>query len=441
MIALSRKWSNLWMVLALLTLSGEAGAKEPTARVTATYEQSLRGTLDGYPFMVLRGDHYQRGKAHGVLAGKEIVRLFNGTILPLLALQDRRLWDEQFVARTKNFSFPDRYEQELSGMLDGIKVALPDPQSRMLTALNRPLNQDDLKAINCISDLLRMGCSSFAAWGSRTAGGEVIVARNLDYMALPLAQSIVLLAIEPTEKDLKATLDINAFGGVGTTTAMNQEGVFAAIHDARGQRPLASSGWIPRTLAIRTALEQAGAAEPAVDMTRILQNVPVSVGTNLHVVGPRTDTPKALPGVLEWDSAAERNGVTLRRPHSPDSDEMICTNHYLARSGGSIFGSSLWRWQRLTGELERQAELSAPIDAGQAKRMLDQVSRNGGVVTHLSVVAWPQSRKMLIARSPILTVSATRGGWTEVNWKDLFDLQAADFPQQPSPVGTPAASQ
>lgn len=414
-------------LVGLLAFTQPLAAADSPIEVTARYEQSLRGTLHGYPVLVLRGNHYERGKAHGVLVGKDIVRVFNGTILPLLALQDRRMWDEKFVARSRQFAFPERYERELTGMLAGIEEVLPNREDRMLPALGRILDLDDLKAINCLSDLLRMGCSSFAAWGERTKSGEILVARNLDYMALPLSQSMMLLAVDPEEEGLKSTIDVSAFGAVGATTIVNEEGVFAAIHDARGQSPTARSGWIPRTLAIRSAVEIAGDAQPAVDVARALQNVPVSVGTNLHVVGPRTDTPQALPGVVEWDSAELGSGLTLRRPHNADADEMLCTNHYLARPGGTNFGSSSWRLRTLDGDLARHAESGKPIDATAAKKMLDDVARNGAVVTHLSVIAWPQTRKMLVARSPVFTVSATRGGWVEVDWPALFDLKPEDF--------------
>ena len=53
--------------LSLLLSACTAPPDYPQAVVTARYERSLRGTVDGFPFILLRGDHSERGEAHGYL--------------------------------------------------------------------------------------------------------------------------------------------------------------------------------------------------------------------------------------------------------------------------------------------------------------------------------------------------------------------------------------
>ena len=52
--------------------------------------------------------------------------------------------------------------------------------------------------------------------------------------------------------------------------------------------------------------------------------------------------------------------------------------------------------------------------------MMNSVSRSGGFVTYLSVIAYPDSRRILVALSPKTGVSATQGRWVEVDWEKVF---------------------
>lgn len=390
-------------VLALLLLA----APQERLQVEARHGKSFRGTLDGMKVVVLRGTQAERGEAQGVLGAKEIVQILDQALIPALQARKPGAWDADFIPAARRFAWPPRFAVELEAMLAGLRKALPDPKDRAIKALGREIGLDDLKALNALSDILGTGCSSFSAWGSRTPDGEVITGRNADYAAFPIAGQTMLVAIDPAEKDLKPTMDVGLFGNLGAGTAMSGEGVFLALHDEKGLPGQKSSGWLPRTLALREAIEKARSID---DVAATLRKSPTKVGNNVHVSGARP----GLPVVVEWDGNAEGGGVTVRKP---EGDLLVCTNHYVARARRDN-GESLGR----SATLARGAG-NRKVDFEAAKGMLDSVAKNGGTVTHLSVVAWPAARRMAVAISPSNGVSATRGRWRTVEWADLFGVR------------------
>ena len=70
--------------------------------------------------------------------------------------------------------------------------------------------------------------------------------------------------------------------------------------------------------------------------------------------------------------------------------------------------------------LESLSTAGRKLDVGLAKKLLEGVSRSGPIVTHLSYVAWPAARRWTFSVSPQTAVSATKGRWIALEWKDLF---------------------
>lgn len=336
--------------------------------VDVRHEKSWRGTVDGFPLLVLRGTAAERGTAQGKLAGKDILRVIDA----LKGAVGRERW------APGRFTWPARFETELKAL-----------------AAASGADVDDLRVLNCLSDLLGTGCSSFSAWGERTPDGQVITGRNADYGLLPVLAQIALVAVEPSEKGLKPTLELTILGNLGASTALNGDGAFLALHDEAGL-PGRTSTWVPRTLALREAIETSATPEA---IAEVLRKSPVKVGNSVHVSGP-------APAVLEWDGNAKDGGVTLRRG---ENGFLACTNSYVARAA--------------RGPCDRYRRLSAStgqVDLEAAKTMLDAVAKSGNVATYFSVVVWPASKRYAFAVSPELGTSATKGRWITVEWGAVF---------------------
>ncbi|HEV3026522.1 MAG TPA: C45 family peptidase, partial [Planctomycetota bacterium] len=375
--------------------------------------KSFRGTIDGFPVLLLRGTHRERGLAHGRLEAAAILSTLDDVLIPTLHKLAPGCWEKKLVQGSASFAIPARYEEELAGMLEGVQAALPQPETRTLKSLNREIRLEDLKALNCLSDILGAGCSSFSAWGTRTPDGTPVVGRNLDYFAFPLSSKALLLAVDPSEKTLKATVDVVMPGFIGVSTALNSDGAFLALHDEKGLPGGAASNWVPRSLALRTAIEMATGAGAVRDVEAALRGVPVRIGNNVHVCGI------AGPGaVLEWDGNEKDGGVTSRGPEGQET--LVCTNHYCLREKSDGGPDSGGRFTTVTRGLEALASSGRRIDLDIAKKLLQTVSRSGALVTHLSYVAWPAARRFTFAVSPQTGVSASKGRWIALDWKDIF---------------------
>ncbi|MBV8879752.1 MAG: hypothetical protein JO332_07310 [Planctomycetaceae bacterium] len=400
-----------FLLLPCLLLLGAA----PTGRLEIQERSgnSFRGSIDGFPLLMLKGTHRERGEAHGRLEAAAILSLLDDALIPTMHKFAAGAWERKYVPEAAGFAFPARYDEELAGMLDGIRAALPAKEDRTLKSLKREIGVGDLKALNCLSDIFGSGCSSFSAWGARTADGTPIVGRNLDYFAFPVSSKALLLASEPAEKGLRATVDVLMPGYIGAGTGLNADGAFLALHDEKGLPGSAKSGWVPRSLALRTALETASGASAVQDIASALRDLPVRMGNNVHVCG--VAGPSA---VLEWDGNPKDHGVTARGPEGRDT--LVCTNHYCLREntgGGPDSGS---RFSKVSGGLDALGAADRKLDLDVAKKLLEGVSRSGPVVTHLSIVVWPAARRWTFAVSPQTGVSATKGRWIALEWKDVF---------------------
>lgn len=402
-------------VLAAMTGAAPVGGE---LQVVAKFGKSLRGTLDGAPVLLLRGTHQERGLAHGVLAGKEIFALLDGFI-PQTRLKKAGDWDKDFLPLAAKFAWPRRFEEELAGMLEGIRKAIPEPRSRTFASLGREIAIDDLKAMHCIGDIFGMGCSSFSAWGRLTPDGETVTGRNADYRTFPIPMAPCILAIEPAEEGLQPTIGISYFGIVASGTTLNSDGVFLAIHDSNRLPPERKDGWVARPLALQMAVEKAARERALPDIADVLHRSPAIVGCNVHVSVPvDPKRPDALPAVLEWDGNPKDQGVTPRLPRPEEAPcALFCTNHYRARS--PVTGTCN-RYETLSKAAARQLQEGRTIDAKAAKAMMDSVAFNGGSVTYLSVIVFPKARRMEVAFSPSTGVSATKGRWVEVGWDQIF---------------------
>jgi len=413
-----RRIGFLGGLAALLALAAAARPDGPI-EVKARHGKSLRGTVEGYPFLLLRGTHRERGVDQGFLAARDILKVLDEAFLPTLQKQ-LPVWEKMFVARVDLFQWPARFEEELAGLLEGIREALPNAEDRTLKTLGREITLKDLKAVNALPDLFGQACSSFSAWGDLTPDGQIVTGRNLDYFGFPISPYQSLVAVEPAEKEFKPTVDFLVFGFICAGTALNSDGVFAAMHDEKGLRGDRKEGWAPRALTLRAAIETASAKSAPDDFTAALKAGKVRVGNNIHLSFPVVkDGP--TPCVFEWDNNEKGDGITVRRPDAArEPHALLCTNHYLERAVHEDYKDSLKRYDTLAEAVAKHRQAKTKIGADEARAMLEGVARSGKMVTHLSVVVWPAARRISFAFSPGAGKAATQGRWVTVEWAEIF---------------------
>jgi len=381
-------------------------------QVVARHGKSVRATTDGLPVLLLKGTQAERGRDHGFLCAREILQ-FIDAFVPVVKGRKGGDWDKEIVGAARRFSWPKRFEEELGGMLAGIREAVPDARARTLKSLGREIGIDDLRVLNSIADLFGMGCSSFSAWGDLTEDGQVMTGRNGDYATFPIPFTFCILAVQPAEKELQPTLSVGAMGMIGSGTSLNADGVFIALHDESGLPRDKSAAFQPRLTSVQTAIESARADRAVEDVAQVLRRSPVAVGNNIHV-----SSAGSLPAVLEWDGNAKDQGVTVRAPKVEEfPTAIVCTNHYRARTDRN---AGCGRYASLSEALRRAASDKRKIDLAAARQMLDAVGPNGGTMTYLSVVVFPRHRRMVVALATKPGVSATKGRWITIDWDALF---------------------
>lgn len=419
-------------VAALLSIALWAGSvcAASSVTVTARHGDSVRGEIDGVTFFVLRGTSQEQGEAHGALGAKDILTVLDGTLIAQVEKQPGA-WEHGILPMVRTFQFPEPYAVELEAMLDGIRKALPDSADRVLSSIGREITLDDLRALNCVGDIMSsgsnmasQGCSSFSAWGRFTADGSVIAGRNLDYTTFPGKIPFCIIARESTGPGSAATLDLSAPGALGVSTAMNSEGVVLLFHDESGLPIKPSGGYAPRPIVSRAALEHLTVEMSSESIVKLFQEKNVLTGTNTHLVFPSSG-PGPRAAVVEWDGNPDGKGAAIRTPDgSVDDEALLCTNHYLARTTREPSdGGTFRRFSSLARAIVDAKAAEATIGLPEAKEMMDDVAVGGGGVTYLTAIAYPDERRFVFATTPDTGVPATKGKWSEVNWEQIFNAR------------------
>jgi len=119
------------------------------------------------------------------------------------------------------------------------------------------LSANELFAMQLFPDLGRgWACSGFSVFGSKSATGETITGRNLDFLTGFTMQMPKVHAVITIKYNNSSICMIGFLGNVGVVSAFNDEGVFAGILDSPvGGTAIDCTGKNSYTLDIRYALE------------------------------------------------------------------------------------------------------------------------------------------------------------------------------------------
>lgn len=436
-LAYFRSLFLIWLFAAALSMVGCGTDQQQlsidttskgVAQISATYGQSAIGTVDGFPFLRLRGTHYERGKAHGVLAANQIIANVNA-MAAYLNGSGVLTWNDA-ISGLAYFSFQTRFDTELTGMIDGITEALPSAANRTVPVLGRAITLNDLKVLQ-VGDMLELAaCSQFSAWGPLTVGGNTIVGRNWDYPPLFPTSGTAVIASDPSEAGLFSTMDAMWFGMVGNGIAtVREDGLYISGNDASIDEPgLPFANPNPSALRVRELAETISLATAPTSFAAGLANhVPLAL--IFHVSFPVPHSQALLPTVVEYDSRTSGGfGTTLRSAQGSLPTAIVLTNHFL-QSGAPTSSSSQNRYNALWNGLLAHKNAGTTVGFSQARDLLDAASQSN---TLYSVVAWPAERKLMIAVSPSPGVSATDGVYKTVLWSDVFDANPVSITSQPA---------
>jgi hypothetical protein len=420
-------------VVAAIVLAAACGlataAEGERIVVTQTYQKSLRGKIGEFPVLILRGTHRERGRAHGYLGAKEIVRTADAmaTAINMAGkVRKKAISWEGAAGMTGRFRYPERFTQELEGMLEGVEEALPNANDRTLKATGKPLTMADLRILQCGDVLELMMCSQFSAWGGMTEDGATIIGRNWDYPPFFPFDTYCIFAVSPAEKGLAKTIDALWFGMLGAGFAcINGEGVYLSADDGGEEDMTKTRDPVPAALAVRMAAESATAADP---LASVRENIFGKSALHIlyHIVAPAEKaggSPRAW--IFEYLPGSGRSFEhQLRTPTASLPQTLFVTNTPMIGRKDSESGCE--RYDRLLARLSSK-DGSARLDFDSARALMDSVSRNEpGVTTQYSGVAYPQKKEIHIAVAVTPGRSATKERYTRVRWDDVWSARPQD---------------
>ena len=422
------------IAIFLVALAASAARGETT--VVARHGASLLASVDGRAVLVLRGSHAERGMAHGVLGAREILETVDFLAAKLntigaLTEPDRAAADkprinwQNFRKAAAHFEMPDRFREELAGMLRGIEQALPTYADRTLKATDQAILLADLAALQTCDVLELMRCSQFSVWGDLTIDGQVLVGRNWDYPPVFSSTTYCVFAVEPSEPGLSPTLDAMWFGMLGTgMAALNRHGIYLAANDGGVHRSmLAVDHPTPAALVSRILIETMTPENAAENLQTMLKNR-VALALIFHLVVPAGSPRQATRAyALEYAPWADAARNLLREPEHAPGDCLVCTNHFVVDAGQAT-GNTAERFGLLADGIRSHRKQHEKIDFEAARKMLDAVGRRSPLnTTQYSAVAWPAERKLRIAVSPKTGKSATTESYVLFEWDELFGLK------------------
>lgn len=227
-----------------MTLASHSPTPSPTAR-------RARGPwhrrVEGLHVLKLVGSHYEMGRQHGellrdVIPGGPIPyyrtylermmgRAGWGPLAPLAWPLVQRFVGDEVVA-----AFPDYARQAIRGLAEGAGLdekqllegcSLPDS---LLWVAARVMKLQRVGPAAHHRVALGLGCTSAIAWGSATADGKLLHARNLDYHGVDCwPKTAAVIFHEPDEGH--RYVSVSAAGVLmGGVTAMNEAGLTLTVH-------------------------------------------------------------------------------------------------------------------------------------------------------------------------------------------------------------------
>ncbi len=257
---------------------------------------------NGLRVAFLEGSPYELGLQHGQLLKDEVqqnVRQILGYFrsyvkIPFLGPQLANWWLDHPWNQARPF-MPSEYLEELRGLAEGSGVPLRE-----------------LWRLHAIPDRT-YACSNFAAWGTATASGRLIHARNLDWnIEAGIQRHAVVFVVRPTNKQV--FVNVGWAGFIGVLSGINEQQL--SIGQIGAETVDATWRGLPMVFVMRKILEEASGVEEAV---RMIAEAPRTIGTNYVVADAKVPTALAIETTHRRVSAFAANdpkeqGVPYARP-------------------------------------------------------------------------------------------------------------------------------
>ncbi|MFP4500902.1 MAG: C45 family autoproteolytic acyltransferase/hydrolase [Candidatus Hydrogenedentota bacterium] len=386
---------------------------------------------------VMEGTPREMGFQHGrLLAEKAQHAMKVGYIKQML--WDRGYTPEYVHAQSARMEkhFPEKYVEELKGLVDGMKAAGIED-----------VTYEDARLGLTSSELLHFdpdaapGCSNFAVWGRWTTDGRLLHGRNLDWSVGSDAQDDAVVFVWRPEGGAPFMM-VGWAGGIGSVSGMNAKGI--TLGEMTLPSPNATFDGLPLTLRMRQVVEEAGDIEEAVALLRdpkqtsgwnfILGDAQIPDGRALEVDAKYVHVYKPMDPNEGPETAHKALPDAVRRTNHPVRKERLVE---LAQTFGKEYGIEASTWEELKPLLplvqsidtfQRYDYLGRAIEANEGAIDVEtaiQMLANGPVYCDVTLHSWvfdPENNAAYVANAGNNPpVTATLRPFTKIDLAPWFE--------------------
>ncbi|KYK29805.1 hypothetical protein AYK20_00280 [Thermoplasmatales archaeon SG8-52-1] len=267
------------------------------------YGKGYRYNIQGWVYIHIEGEPYERGYQYGYLASNEINDIFQRWInfeyqrVKIFKLSKFRnpekLWDFFRLKANKSFSkyIPDEYIEEIKGLTDGLNA-------REINIFNRNIEFDDILAFQFIQDIdyrcflypkkrfqpLRRlyfninqliskdnddshsgHCTAFIATGNATINGEIVVAHSSIFPHYISERCNIILDVQPSKGNRFIMTCPPGSLWSQEDWYQNEKGIILTETELYPQGPWKKRG-IPKGVRSRTAIQYSNNIDEIIDL-------------------------------------------------------------------------------------------------------------------------------------------------------------------------------
>lgn len=353
--------------------------------------------------MYVSGAPFERGVRNGKLSQQLVVDqevAFTQQIKQMVPSQGY-LKFLKYIVGFMNRDLPEHITQEYQEEIYGVSRSAADSFNWIGNNYARILNYHAAHDIgHALQNMMLVGCTSFGAWGGKSADGSLLIGRNFDFwVGDRFAEKKMVAFYSPDRGHRFAFVTWGGFTGV--VSGMNDQGLTVTINAARSDIPFGAA--TPVSLVAREVLQYAGNISEAISIAH-RRKMFVSES---FLVGSAADHKAVI---------IEKTPDTLA-VYDPSSDHILCTNHYQS----DLFGqqklnreqketsASVYRYQRLQELMDRSYPLTPQkiADILRDRRGLKDADIGEGnekavnqLIAHHSVIFQPDSLRMWVSTQP-----------------------------------------
>jgi len=364
----------------------------------------IRQNKYGLYEMSVSGKPFERGVKNGKLSQQLITdqeEAFTQQIKQMIPSHSY-LKFLRYVIGFINKDLPDHVSEEYKDEIYGISFSAADSFDWIGSNYARILNYHAAHDIgHALQNMMLVGCTSFGAWGGKTADGSMLLGRNFDFwVGDKFAENKMIAFYRPDKGNKFAFVTWGGFTGV--VSGMNDKGLTVTINAAKSDIPWGGAA-TPVSLVAREILQYAGNIKEAVAIAHTRK----MFVSESFLIGSAADH-KAI--------IIEKTPDTLA-VYDPNQDNILCTNHYQSDQFQSQKqnkeqmqqSASVYREKRLQELMEQSYPLTPEKIATilRDRKGLHGIDIGDGnekavnqLIAHHSVIFQPDSLRMWVSTQP-----------------------------------------